>query len=89
MTAIGSGPIKMKAHERKDDCKTVRVVFISLLLDLLAFTVILPLFPALLDHYEQIDSGKGLYSVFLHKIHKLSSLLNAPDNVNSVLFGGT
>lgn len=71
-----------------DDSKTIRVVFISLLLDLLAFTMILPLFPALLDHYQSIDNGKGLYSIFLNKINKLSSLLNAPDNVNSVLFGG-
>lgn len=72
----------------KDDTKTIKVVFVSLLLDLLAFTMILPLFPALLDHYEQIDSGKGLYSVILKKIHKLSTILNAPSNINSVLFGG-
>jgi hypothetical protein len=31
-----------------------RVVFVGLLLDLLAFTLILPLFPALLEHYRQV-----------------------------------
>jgi len=31
--------------------KTLRVVFISLVIDLLAFTVILPLLPSLLDYY--------------------------------------
>ena len=78
----------MEKHKKNDDHKTVRVVFISLLLDLLAFTMILPLFPALLDHYESIDSGKGLYSIILNKVKKLSNFLNAPDNVNTVLFGG-
>ena len=28
------------------------VIFVGLLIDLLAFTLILPLFPALLDHYR-------------------------------------
>ena len=37
------------------------VVFIGLLIDLLAFTLILPLFPALLDHYKKHDSSHGLY----------------------------
>lgn len=89
MTIKTSSPIRTKESDNKDDSKTVRVVFISLLLDLLAFTMILPLFPALLDHYQSIDNGKGLYSVFLNEIHKLSRLLNAPENVNTVLFGGT
>ena len=41
--------------------KTTLVVFVGLLLDLLAFTLILPLFPALLDHYKKNDSATGLY----------------------------
>lgn len=88
MTAKTSSPVRTKESDRKDDSKTITVVFISLLLDLLAFTMILPLFPALLDHYQSIDNEKGLYSILLNKIHKLSTLLNAPDNVNTVLFGG-
>ena len=35
--------------------KMTSVVFIGLLLDLLAFTLILPLFPSLLDHYKKND----------------------------------
>ena len=35
--------------------RTIRVVFISLVLDLLAFTMILPLLPSLLDYYAQHD----------------------------------
>lgn len=32
-----------------------RVIFVALLIDLLGFTLILPLFPALLEHYRQND----------------------------------
>ena len=32
--------------------KMTMVIFVGLLIDLLAFTLILPLFPALLDHYR-------------------------------------
>lgn len=35
--------------------KVYYTVFISLILDLLAFTVILPLLPSLLDHYSNND----------------------------------
>lgn len=68
--------------------KTVRIVFISLLLDLLAFTMILPLLPALLDYYKQLDDGKGLYSAILRQVQGLRIFLDAPDRFNSVLFGG-
>lgn len=33
--------------------RVIRVVFLALLLDLLGFTVILPLLPSILDHYSQ------------------------------------
>ena len=35
------------------DHKMLAVVFVALVVDLLAFTMILPLLPALLDHYGQ------------------------------------
>ncbi|KAI4481250.1 hypothetical protein M0802_014007 [Mischocyttarus mexicanus] len=66
---------------------TVKVVFFSLLLDLLAFTMILPLLPALLDHYKGL-SNKGLYSMISHYVESLRIFLNAPDKVDNVLYGG-
>lgn len=73
---------------RKEDTKTVRIVFVSLLLDLLAFTMILPLFPALLEHYQQLDDGNGLYSKILNSIQAISIFIHAPAKESSVLFGG-
>ena len=42
-----SGDSTLSASEKK----VLRTVFISLVIDLLAFTVILPLLPSLLDYY--------------------------------------
>ncbi|KAI5705623.1 hypothetical protein M8J76_011109 [Diaphorina citri] len=64
------------------------IVFCSLLLDLLAFTMILPLMPSLLDHYRLNDSPNGLYSWLQHKVKYFQILVGAPDQFNAVLFGG-
>ncbi|XP_078053336.1 major facilitator superfamily domain-containing protein rtet [Augochlora pura] len=67
---------------------TVQVVFISLILDLLAFTMILPLLPALLDYYKDVESDQGLYFKILYYIQSARKLFNAPDKVSTVLYGG-
>ncbi|CAH0562208.1 unnamed protein product [Brassicogethes aeneus] len=66
---------------------TIYVIFISLLLDLLAFTMILPLLPSLLEHYRKNDST-GLYLWLSSKIEFFQNLVGAPEKYNSVLFGG-
>ncbi|XP_030755884.1 major facilitator superfamily domain-containing protein 10 isoform X2 [Sitophilus oryzae] len=66
---------------------TVYVVFISLLLDLLAFTMILPLLPSLLDHYKENDNT-GLYDWLSKQVKYFQVLVGAPERFNSVLFGG-
>ncbi|KAK3892551.1 hypothetical protein Pcinc_003600 [Petrolisthes cinctipes] len=67
--------------------RTQRVVFLSLILDLLGFTVILPLFPALLNHYSQHDSS-GLYPTLLSWVSAFQLSLGIPARFHSVLFGG-
>lgn len=76
-----------KVEESRKNAGTVKVVFVSLLLDLLGFTMILPLFPALLDYYEQKEDS-GLYHGILGEIRKLSVWIGAPDKIGTVLFGG-
>ncbi|XP_043788730.1 major facilitator superfamily domain-containing protein 10 isoform X2 [Apis laboriosa] len=53
---------------------TVQVVFVSLLLDLLAFTMILPLLPALLDYYKEIEKNQG----FLGSMYSFLQFLSSP-----------
>lgn len=67
---------------------TVKVVFISLIFDLLAFTMILPLLPALLDYYKEIEDDQGMYFKILHYIQNARQFFDAPDKVNTVLYGG-
>ncbi|XP_059175618.1 major facilitator superfamily domain-containing protein 10-like [Physella acuta] len=69
--------------------KIFYTVFVSLILDLLAFTVILPLLPGLLEHYSNNDQT-GLFSALKSGVSRFSLFVGAPDTPrwNSVLFGG-
>lgn len=66
---------------------TVYIVFFSLLLDLLAFTMILPLMPALLEHYR-VNDKFGLYTSLSNSVRYFRELVGAPERYTSVLFGG-
>ena len=48
--------------------KMLKVVFVSLLLDLIAFAMILPLFPVLLDYYGRKDQVGLSFHSFHHKL---------------------
>lgn len=69
--------------------KAVIVVFVSLLIDLIAFTCILPLMPSILDYYGRTDR-EGLYGSLLHRVRAFRMLVGAPDaaRFDIVLFGG-
>lgn len=67
---------------------TVQIVFVSLLLDLLAFTMILPLLPTLLDYYKEIEKNQGLYFKILYYVQNTRKFFDAPDKINTVLYGG-
>lgn len=74
-----------KETPKKD--RTTLVVFFGLLIDLLAFTLILPLFPALISHYREHDSS-GLFMFLENKVDSFRHLVGAPAQFNTVLFGG-
>lgn len=76
---------KDKEAETKD--RTPLVVFIGLLIDLLAFTLILPLFPSLISHYRNNDSS-GLFKYMETQIEYFRIIVGAPPEFNTVLFGG-
>uniref|UniRef100_A0A182J595 Major facilitator superfamily (MFS) profile domain-containing protein n=1 Tax=Anopheles atroparvus TaxID=41427 RepID=A0A182J595_ANOAO len=65
---------------------TAYVVFASLLLDLLAFTMILPLLPSLLEYYRKNDNQ--LYGYLASSIKQFQVWIGAPERFTSVLFGG-
>ncbi|XP_049530135.1 major facilitator superfamily domain-containing protein 10 isoform X2 [Anopheles darlingi] len=65
---------------------TAYVIFASLLLDLLAFTMILPLLPSLLEYYRKNDNQ--LYGYLASSIKQFQLWIGAPERFTSVLFGG-
>ena len=81
-------PKKAAGNGEHPQYRMTYVVFFGLLIDLLAFTLILPLFPALLDHYKNNDAKDGLYHVLDSKVRRFGAVLGAPEQFNSVLFGG-
>lgn len=83
----GNGIQHKKEDDNKKAHKSIYIIFISLLLDLLAFTIILPLLPTILERYRQDDSS-GLYVRLSSQIRYFQELLGAPDRYSSVLFGG-
>jgi hypothetical protein len=86
--AANGKAIKHKEDDSKEKMHPMTmVVFVSLLLDLLAFTMILPLLPALMELYRNNDSS-GLFQWLLTKVAYFQHLLGVPDRYNSVLFGG-
>lgn len=66
---------------------TAYLIFFSLLLDLLAFTMILPLLPSMLEYYKQNDVS-GFYGYLSDTISSFQDWIGAPKRFNSVLFGG-
>ncbi|XP_064466307.1 major facilitator superfamily domain-containing protein 10-like isoform X2 [Ornithodoros turicata] len=67
--------------------RTVYIIFISLVIDLLGFTVILPLLPSILDYYSHHDKD-GLYPWLESQIQGFQHLVGVPNHLNKVLFGG-
>uniref|UniRef100_A0A8C7XXM5 Major facilitator superfamily domain containing 10 n=1 Tax=Oryzias sinensis TaxID=183150 RepID=A0A8C7XXM5_9TELE len=68
--------------------KVIRMVFVILLLDLLGFTLILPLLPSILDHYAQ--TGDATYQSLQNVVGWFRAAVGIPmeKKYNSVLFGG-
>uniref|UniRef100_A0A3Q0TAR8 Major facilitator superfamily domain containing 10 n=1 Tax=Amphilophus citrinellus TaxID=61819 RepID=A0A3Q0TAR8_AMPCI len=68
--------------------KVIKIVFVILLLDLLGFTLILPLLPSILDHYA--ETGDAAYQSLQSVVDWFREVVGIPmeKKYNSVLFGG-
>ncbi|KAI8070899.1 major facilitator superfamily domain-containing protein [Gongronella butleri] len=70
------------------ETKTVRVVFVSLLLDLLSFTLILPLFPRLLEFYQRTSTQDAFLHYFIDGVERYKQLTGTTRHWDTVLLGG-
>lgn len=66
--------------------KPLLVIFISLFIDILAFTIILPLFPRILSTYA--ENNDFYYLLFQSQLNNFKSFIGASSDFDIVLFGG-
>lgn len=64
------------------------VIFLTIFIDLLGFTIIFPLFPAILEHYLKVDGSGGALGWLLVQIDHFAQLVGSHSNYREVLFGG-
>ncbi|CAG8480338.1 9913_t:CDS:2 [Gigaspora margarita] len=92
MSNIGTQKKVLSSSSVTKATQTVRIVIIALLLDLLAFTIILPLFPRLLQDYrEREGDDTTLLSWSLHQIYIFKQLIGGESKNpkwDLVLLGG-
>lgn len=67
--------------------RTFIFVFLTLFVDLLAFTLILPLLPKILDYYV-INDKSNFYRFYDKNLKILQSILKIPESHNQVLVAG-
>ncbi|HVU24079.1 MAG TPA: MFS transporter [Opitutus sp.] len=64
------------------------VIFLTLYIDLIGFSIIFPLAPDLLAHYLQVDGHTGALGWLLTQLDAFAAALGKESNFAAVLFGG-
>ncbi|XP_067885342.1 major facilitator superfamily domain-containing protein 10 isoform X1 [Heterodontus francisci] len=80
---------KSEPNTQDGSSHIITIVFLMLLIDLLGFTLILPLLPSILDYYGKTDHD-GVYQSMQHSVDWFADMIGVPSvrKYNSVLFGG-
>jgi MFS family permease len=86
----------MKPDESKKDepldnraKSALKVVFVTLFLDLIGFSIIFPLFPAMLDYYLTKEGDTGLIGAVVRALESFSQAAGGPADMGIIiLFGG-
>lgn len=80
---------KMKSPPLSDNAKkSLKIVFLTLFLDLVGFSIIFPLFPALAKHYIKVDGENFFLNAIFNGIETLAVTGGAGKLEAIVLFGG-
>ncbi len=64
------------------------MIFLTLYIDLIGFSIIFPLGPDLLHHYLQLEGTDGILGWLLAQIEPLAHMLGNESHLPEVLFGG-
>ncbi|OUS00228.1 hypothetical protein A9Q84_02840 [Halobacteriovorax marinus] len=68
--------------------KSLKIIFLTLFLDLVGFSIIFPLFPALAKHYIKVDGDNFFLNAIFNAIESLAATGGADKLQAIVLFGG-
>lgn len=69
--------------------KVIKIVFLTLFLDLIGFSIIFPMFPALARHYLEVDPDNFFLKAIFGTITSITTSQGVVnDKANIVLFGG-
>jgi hypothetical protein len=86
-TANGKDKRVTGAKDTATRKRVYRVMFIALILDLLAFTSILPLLPSIMEYFDKRDDDY-LYAWLKSSLGWLQTKIGVPDQFTPVVFGG-
>lgn len=64
------------------------MIFLTLYIDLVGFSIIFPLFPSMLEHYLGQEGDTGLLGAVLHSLDGIAQWMGGGDHYMPVLFGG-
>ncbi len=72
------------------ESSVLRIVFFTLFIDLVGFSIIFPLFPSMLEYYRQIEGDTGLFGMLIGGLRNFANLSGTPAGPwgEIVLFGG-
>ena len=73
----------------RDTRSVLKVVFVTIFLDLVGFSIIFPLFPQMLDHYLFEEGSAGLLGALVDGLVRFSEWAGVSETISiAVLFGG-
>jgi len=61
------------------------LIFLTVFMDIIGFSIIIPLFPELLNHYIMLEGDKG---TLIGMLSSVADLISGPPALKAVLFGG-
>ena len=77
-------------HQQPVKPAALGTIFLIIFIDLVGFSIVFPLFPAMLDFYIEGEGGRGLLGAFLNFIHQLEAggAGAGSGHFTAILFGG-
>lgn len=70
--------------------RVLKFAFLTLFIDLIGFSIVFPLFPAMLEHYRATEASSGLFGLLESAMVQIAAVVGTPhhDAGSVVLFGG-